>query len=297
MARKRGPITLSELQKKDIKKSNPIKDRLITQIGFTKLLFPNENSIKHIDIDKESSSIKIEPTKKIKEKEIPVINVKKNGVNPTLATSPVKNKAAEVIPQDHSELHNGQIKEIHHAFFRLPCSQTIQMMKEYDSNCFVIYLFLSIKAWGEFCQSPGIVRASLSYITKGAGVTPATVKRSLKKMIEAGHLKCLKTDFKNGNLYQVKNELKQLASNGTEGRYLKFNYSAFQSTTEFSASSFIILLYLTISSEYQNNSGLCGPISSTEIAKETNLSLSTVERSLSFLKKKRSLNIMARCRK
>jgi hypothetical protein len=73
-----------------------------------------------------------------------------------------------------------------------------------SGDCFRLFLWLSVRAW-RYPNSPGVVRAAVSFIEEQTGMGHATVSRALKALKESGLVDLVETDFKLGNVWKVSN--------------------------------------------------------------------------------------------
>jgi DNA-binding transcriptional ArsR family regulator len=83
-----------------------------------------------------------------------------------------------------------------HAIF---CDSAIRKL---SGDSFRLFLWMSTQAW-RFPDSDGRVRASLTYIELGTGVSLATISRSLKQLKKEGLVTLIEKDFKHGNVWSV----------------------------------------------------------------------------------------------
>jgi len=89
------------------------------------------------------------------------------------------------------------------AFFRLsPRVFSESLTRGLSGDCFRLFLWLSWRAW-RYPNSPGVVRAAVSFIEQETGMGHATASRALKKLRESGLVELIETDFKRGNLWKV----------------------------------------------------------------------------------------------
>lgn len=89
------------------------------------------------------------------------------------------------------------------AFFRLsPRVFSESLTRGLSGDCFRLFLWLSWRAW-RYPNSPGVVRAAVSFIEQETGMGHATASRALKKLRESGLVELMETDFKRGNLWKV----------------------------------------------------------------------------------------------
>ncbi len=94
-------------------------------------------------------------------------------------------------------------KESDAAFFRLShrvfSDPKLQSM---SGDCFRLFLWLASKAW-RYPNSDGNVRAAITFIEGGTGMSHANVSRCLKMLRELGLVRLVQTDFKRGNIWWV----------------------------------------------------------------------------------------------
>lgn len=103
--------------------------------------------------------------------------------------------AENELPQDEGGMSN--------AFFRLsPRVFSEPLTRTLSGDCFRLFLWLSWRAW-RYPNSPGVVRAAVSFIEDETGMGHATASRALKKLRESGLIQLVETDFKRGNLWKV----------------------------------------------------------------------------------------------
>lgn len=99
------------------------------------------------------------------------------------------------LPQDEGATSN--------AFFRLsPRVFSETLTRNLSGDCFRLFLWLSWRAW-RYPNSPGVVRAAVSFIEDETGMGHATASRALKKLRESGLIQLIETDFKRGNLWKI----------------------------------------------------------------------------------------------
>lgn len=89
------------------------------------------------------------------------------------------------------------------AFFRLsPRVFSESVTRNMSGDCFRLFLWLSWRAW-RFPNSPGVVRAAVSFIELETGMGHATVSRCLKTLKELKLVTLVETNFKRGNVWKV----------------------------------------------------------------------------------------------
>ncbi len=90
-------------------------------------------------------------------------------------------------------------------------------LRELSGDSFRLFLWLSSRAW-RFPTSDGTVRASVSFMESQAGMSHATISRSLKKLKETGLISVVEVDFKKGNLWKVSSVASSPSGTDPEGR-------------------------------------------------------------------------------
>jgi hypothetical protein len=91
------------------------------------------------------------------------------------------------------------------SFFRLsPRVFSESVTRNMSGDCFRLFLWLSWRAW-RFPNSPGVVRAAVSFIEMETGMGHATVSRCLKTLKELKLVTLVETNFKRGNVWKVSN--------------------------------------------------------------------------------------------
>lgn len=75
-------------------------------------------------------------------------------------------------------------------------------LRDLTGEEFRIFLWLSTRAW-QFPDSDGRLRASVSYIQRGLGSSPASIERALRSLQAKKLLRLAVRDFKLGNLWEV----------------------------------------------------------------------------------------------
>lgn len=114
---------------------------------------------------------------------------------------PAKNKPVDIRPaNDRLENinYNGWMG-INCSFFE---STNYHLLKPSELKLFLYFNFLRFR----YSDKKNRVRASIEYLENGTGLTKSTVKSSMKSLKEKGYLKLVETNFKLGNLYEIKDE-------------------------------------------------------------------------------------------
>jgi len=75
-------------------------------------------------------------------------------------------------------------------------------LKKMSGDCFRLFLWMAAKAW-RYPNSEGTVRASISFIEEGTGMSHANVSRCLKALKELDLVRLVHMDFKRGNVWWV----------------------------------------------------------------------------------------------
>jgi hypothetical protein len=75
-------------------------------------------------------------------------------------------------------------------------------VRRLSGDSFRLFLWMSCQAW-RFPDSDGTLRASVSFIELGTGISHATISRCLRQLKAEGLVSLVQTDFKRGNLWKV----------------------------------------------------------------------------------------------
>ena len=75
-------------------------------------------------------------------------------------------------------------------------------LKDLSGDSFRLFIWMSAQAW-KYCDSIGLVRASISYISNGTGLSDACVSRSLKGLQKVELVSLYEKNFKLGNLWKI----------------------------------------------------------------------------------------------
>lgn len=75
-------------------------------------------------------------------------------------------------------------------------------LQKMSGDCFRLFLWMAAKAW-RYPNSEGTIRASISFIEEGTGMSHANVSRCLKALKELDLVRLVHTDFKRGNFWWI----------------------------------------------------------------------------------------------
>lgn len=122
-------------------------------------------------------------------------------------TEVTEKKAAQIeIPeaeQPQSEAPKNEIPKPRAGFFKLSNALFSNVIvRELPGDAFKIFLWMSMLAW-RFRDSKGELRASVGYISRGVGISRASVSRNLSSLENARLISVVAVDYRLGNLWKV----------------------------------------------------------------------------------------------
>jgi DNA-binding transcriptional ArsR family regulator len=113
-----------------------------------------------------------------------------------------KEIAQNEVPHFEAPSIGGFFKLPHDAFFD-------EALRRLSGDEFRLFIWMSSQGW-RFRDSDGSLRASVSFIEVGTGMSHASVSRALKRLREANLIELIAADYKKGNVWRVCDKLRAI---------------------------------------------------------------------------------------
>jgi hypothetical protein len=187
-------------------KESPISNQAIVKEANNSSVLSKLDSVPQNEVPQNEVPQNEVPQNEVPQNEVPQNEVPQNEVPQN--DIPQNDRAKNTAPTSKKTVAiPARLGVSYSGFFPLDCvffsPELFLKLNEGETKVFLYLAFLCWRYGAKF----GGARASVSYLSKGTGISESTINRHLKNLIALGFIQQVNSDMRNGNIYKIINSI------------------------------------------------------------------------------------------